>query len=138
MKTTPLTLRIKRPTVPVDMATLGSITSLSHAVVKCAEACSLQDKTVALDTGIDPGVWSRIKQGDAGISGEFLDALMDAAGNELPLLWLLHCRGYDPTCIRKRESELERQLREVREELAAEKGKNAVIAEFMGKVRLAA
>ncbi len=137
-KTAQLHLRIKRSPVPVDMASLANITSLHHACIKCAEAASLQDKTLALDTGIDPGVWSRIKQGDAGISGEFLDRLMDAAGNELPLLWLLHSRGYDATAIRKRESELETQLREARAELAAERNKNSVIAEFMGKVRLAA
>ena len=137
-KTNPLHLRIKRPPVPVDMAAIVNITSLHQACIKCAEAASLQDKTLALDTGIDPGVWSRIKVGDAGVSGEFLDRLMDAAGNEIPLLWLLHSRGYDPAAIRKRESELEIQLRIALDARKAAEDKLATITEFVGRARLAA
>src|SRR3546814_19696063 len=92
------------------------------------------DKTVAIDTGIDSPTWARIKQGEAGIKGEFLDRLMDACGNELPLLWLLHSRGYDPRSIEKYESELERQVREsdARAE-KAEMERDMLIRLFQGK-----
>jgi len=130
-----LALRIKRPPVPVDPTSIAAIPSLHAALVKCADAASLQDKTLALDTGIDPGVWSRVKQGQAGISGEFLDRLMDAAGNEIPLLWLLHSRGYDPTSIRKRETELQRQVRELQAEVDAKNHELAVITRFVKESR---
>ena len=44
---------------------------------------------------------------------------MDACGNDAPLLWMLHNRGYDLHSIRRRESETERQNRMLREENAA-------------------
>ena len=39
--------------------------------------------------------------------------------NDAPVLWMLHDRGYDLTGLRKREKELQRELREAREENAA-------------------
>src|SRR3546814_2249528 len=91
-----LDLRVRRPRIEIDLSILPTIKSLPHAIAKCAEMVGSIDKTVAIDTGIDSPTWARIKQGEAGIKGEFLDRLMDACGNELPLLWLLHSRGYDP------------------------------------------
>jgi hypothetical protein len=46
-------------------------------------------------------------------------ALMDACGNDAPLLWMLHARGYDLHSVRKLESETEAQNRLLREEVAA-------------------
>lgn len=134
---TTLDLRVIRPAVPVNLADLPLCHSLAQACAKCAEIAGSQDKTVALDTGLDAATWSKLKQGDAGIKGEFLDRLMDACGNEFPLLWLLHSRGYDPASIRKRESELERQLREEREARQAAEAKLETLVEFFGKARAA-
>lgn len=110
-----LPVRFKRVPVPVDLALVASLGTLHQAVAECARLGGLQDKVVAIETGIDPGLWSRIKSGQAGISGDFLDRLMDAAGNELPLLYQLHARGWDASALRKRESELEQELRVERE-----------------------
>src|SRR3546814_9006547 len=91
------------PRIDIDLSVLPTIRSLNHAIAKCAELVGSIDKTFAIDTGIDSPTWARIKQGEAGIKGEFLDVLMDACGNELPLLWLLHSRGYDPRSIHRYE-----------------------------------
>jgi len=48
-----------------------------------------------------------------------LVALMDACGNDAPLLWMLHARGYDLHSVRKLETETEAQNRLLREEVAA-------------------
>lgn len=45
--------------------------------------------------------------------------LMDGCGNDAPLWWMAHDRGYDLRSLHKRESELERELRLAREENAA-------------------
>jgi hypothetical protein len=131
----PLDLRVKRPEVPVNLAELEGIRDLNHACERCAAVTGSQDKSIAMDMNIDPPTWARIKQGEAGIKGDFLDRLMDACGNELPLLWLLWKRGYDPASIRKRESELERQLREEREARAELEKKLAHITEFVREAR---
>lgn len=134
---TTLDLRVVRPAVPVNLADIPLCQSLAQACAKCAEIAGSQDKSVALDTGLDAATWSKLKQGEAGIKGDFLDRLMDACGNEFPMLWLLHSRGYDPASIRKRESELERQLREETERRVAAEAKLATITEFFAKARAA-
>lgn len=132
-----LELRVVRPRVAVDLSALPDIKSFSHALVKCAEACGSQDKGVAADTGIDNALWTRIKQNDAGVKGEWLDKLMDACGNELPLLWLLYSRGYDPSSLRKRESETEKRARLAEERSAALEAKLELAYEIMGRVKAA-
>ena len=45
--------------------------------------------------------------------------LMDVCGNDAPLLWMLHQRGYDLYSLRKLESETQKQNRLLREENSA-------------------
>lgn len=44
---------------------------------------------------------------------------MDLCGNDAPVMWMLHQRGYDLHSLRKLESETERENRQLREENAA-------------------
>lgn len=132
-----LALRVKRPPIKIDPAVIPTIKSLNQAVAKCAELVVSIDKTVAIDTGIDASTWARIKQGDAGIKGDFLDRLMDACGNELPLFWLLHSRGYDPSCLRRYETDVEKENRELREQLERERAELAVIKNFIKEMKAA-
>lgn len=141
----PLELRVKRPSVPVDLsrAALDAIKNHGHACAKCAEAAGALDKTVVADLSyddeakVDAPTWSRIKSNVAAASWETRNALMDAMGNELPLMWELHKRGYDPSSLRRYESDVERENRELREKLAKEIQKNDHIAEFFAKARAA-
>jgi hypothetical protein len=64
---------------------------------------------------MDKARWSRIKSGQEGIKPEQLERFMAACGNDAPLLWLLHRRGWDLNSLRKQESETERELRRERE-----------------------
>ena len=41
---------------------------------------------------------------------------MDVCGNDAPLLWMLHERGYEIRSIHKRETELQKELRLAKEE----------------------
>ncbi len=132
-----LDLRIRRQLRAVTVQDIASCSSLPQALARCAEFSGLQDKSVAIETGIDNGLWSRIKSGDAGTKWDFEDRLMDACGNELPLLWRVHSRGWDIGAMRRRESDLERENRELREQLEAERNKLAIVAEFMGRAKTA-
>lgn len=69
--------------------------------------------------GMDKARWSRIKSGQEGIKPEQLEAFLDSMGNDAPLLWLMHRRGWDLHSFRKRETETERENRLLREENAA-------------------
>ena len=132
-----LDLRVKRPALQIDLSILPNIRSLHHACARAAEMFGSYDKVVAIDTGVDAPTWARIKQGDAGIKGDFLDRLMDATGTDLPLLWLAYSRGYDPTSLRKRESELEGRLRQEREKREAAEAELATIKSFLRDTRAA-
>lgn len=124
-------LRMTRIAQPVDVSTIAALPSLGAACAKCAEWSGLSDKAVCLETDIDPGQWSRIKTGQAHPSGEFLLKLMDCCGNEAPLIWLVHHRGYDPASLRRRETDLERENRELRETLSKERGEHEIIKKFL-------
>lgn len=133
-----LDLIVRRPIRDIEQALLADVATFHAALSRCADLSGLQDKSVAIETGIDAPTWSRIRDGSAGVRGDFLERLMDACGNELPLLWLLHRRGYDTASLRKRESELERQLREARETIATQAGELETIKNFVRETRGAA
>lgn len=132
-----LDLRVKRPPVAVDFDALPTIQSLPHAIAKCAEIAGAQDKVVAIDTGIDQPTWTRIKSGEAGVRGDFLERLMDAYGNDLPLFWLCLRRGYDPRSLHRLETDVERELREERIRREAAERELETIKRFMKETRAA-
>jgi hypothetical protein len=67
----------------------------------------------------DKAQFSRWLSGAEGIVWSKFTALMDGCGNDAPLLWMLHARGYDLGSLRRVETELERQNRELRDEVKA-------------------
>ena len=52
-------------------------------------------------------------------------------GNDAPLLWMLHARGYDLYSLRKKETETERMLRLAKEENEALRVANRVLVDAM-------
>ena len=106
----------KGPPVHVDPSLVQRQRSFLAAVQLCVQAAGLADKEVHLALGLDAAHWSRITKGDAHFPLDLLGPLMDLCGNEAPLRWLAHSRGYD---LRPLETELERQVREGAEREAA-------------------
>lgn len=114
-----LSLSLPKPMQDIDHAAITRQPTLTKAIVLCADLAGfVNDKDLCRALDIDPAVWARIKSGQAHFPHDKLCELFDEAGNEAPLLWLLHKRGYDLHSLRKRESETERALREKTEELA--------------------
>ncbi|WP_269497781.1 hypothetical protein [Castellaniella sp. S9] len=108
--------------IPVDVTSqeVSREKSLGGAIGLCAKAAGFDvDKEVSIPMGVNKAQFSRWRSGGEGIKWEKLCTLMDACGNDAPLLWMLHNRGYDLSSLRKRETEVERQNRELREEVAA-------------------
>lgn len=109
--------------IPVEV-TPGQIAmekSLGAAIELCVKAAGLEPKQ-AMDAlkvdgkALDKAQWSRWTSGQEGVLWPKLVALMDACGNDAPLLWMLHARGYDLHSLRHRETETERRLRLAEEE----------------------
>lgn len=94
--------------------------SLGAAIELCAELAGFTlDKELQREMGADKAQFSRWLSGTEGIVWPKFIRLMDACGNDAPLLWMLHQRGYDLHSLRKLESETEKQNRLLREENAA-------------------
>ena len=99
-----------RPEEVARKATLG------NAIELCAELAGFSlDKTLQQSLDVDKAQFSRWLSGQEGIVWPKFTRLMDVCGNDAPLLWMLHQRGYDLASLRKRESETERKLREAEE-----------------------
>lgn len=127
-----LRLGLIKPIRAIDPALVTTQPSLLAAIKLCITLGGFSnDKQLYMDLDIDPGHWSRILRGDAHFPLDALPKLMDACGNEAPLIWLNYNRGYDPASLRKRETEVERQLREVHEELGRERLKNEALREAL-------
>lgn len=94
--------------------------SLGDAIALCAKAGGFAlDKELQMELGVDKAQFSRWQSGTEGVVWPKLERLMDTCGNDAPLLWMLHQRGYDLHSLRHLESETERQNRLLREENAA-------------------
>lgn len=114
-----LNLRVRRDLRPIPDADFPKLSSEAAGIRYAIENSRLQDKSVAIEIGSDPATLSKAKAGQARLNEEALDALMDATGLEAPLFaWLLR-RGYDPRSLRRFESDVERENRELRERVSA-------------------
>lgn len=102
--------------IDVDHQEIARQKSLGAAIALCATAAGLEAKEVCHAIGgNDASQYSKWVNNKEGIKYEKLEALMDACGNDVPLLWMLQDRGYDLSSLRKTESETERALRMERE-----------------------
>ena len=106
-------------------ATLGGAISL------CAKAAGLAPKEVQDVLKADRAQFSRWTDDKEGILWPKLAALMDACGNDAPLFWMLHARGYDLSSLRKRETETEKALRRAKEENESLRMANRVLVDAM-------
>ncbi len=94
--------------------------SLGASIELCAKVGGYAfDKELQLALSVDKAQFSRWQSGAEGVVWPKLERLMDACGNDAPVLWMLHQRGYDLFGLRKRENEVERENRELKEEVAA-------------------
>jgi hypothetical protein len=112
-----LPLRGQPSTVRVD--DIARQPSLGGALAIGAAAAGLDlEKEVHIPLNIDAGHWTRMRSGAAGIQWDKLVAICDLFGNDAPLLWMLHQRGYDLHSLHKRETEIERELRVAKHRIA--------------------
>lgn len=107
--------------IPVEIAPheIARKTSLGGAFELMAEAAGLEPKEIQAELKLDKAQWSRWVSGQEGVVWPKFQAAMDLCGNDAPLLWMNHSRGWDINSMRRRETEMERQVRALREENAA-------------------
>lgn len=102
--------------VPVTPGEIERKQSFGAAITLTYEAAGLTPKQLAAECRFDKGQLSRWESGTEGVCWPKLQTLMGACGNDVPVLWMLHQRGYDLVSVRRRECELEMRLRLAEEE----------------------
>lgn len=114
-----MTLQIGLP-VEMDLDAVKRQKSLGAAIALCAGFAGFDlDKQLSSRLHVDKSQLSRWQSGTEGIMWPKLDMVMAVCGNDAPVLWQLHQRGYDLHSLRKLESETQRENRLLREENAA-------------------
>lgn len=110
--------------------------TLGSAIELCAELAGHSlDKTLQSELGVDKAQFSRWQSGSEGIVWPKFTKLMDTCGNDAPLLWMNHQRGYDLYSMRKRQTETERALDiERNARLAAEEKLRFLTGVMQGRV----
>lgn len=131
---------VEQPSLPLGRVSADEIARkrcFGDAIGLSAEVAGYDlDKQASADIAMDKGQWSRIQNGQEGIKWPKLEKFLDCMGNDIPLLWMLHQRGYDLHSLRRRESETERKLREVQERAEAAELKVRVLTEALtGRAR---
>jgi len=123
---------LKRAPQVVDLTVVMAQPTLLAAIKLCISLGGFQaDKQVYGALDIDAGHWSRILRGEAHFPVDKLNDLMDLCGNEVPMIWLLLSRAYDPASLRKQESATERELRLAHDALEAERSKVRILTEAL-------
>jgi len=125
-----LNLRVKRAQRQIPQSEWNWLNEAS-AIASMISMSGLQEKTVAIEAEIDASTLAKVKQGTARPSEDHLDRMMDATGSEAWLIYWLLKRGYDPTSLRKLETETERRARLAEEALEQERMKNRVLLEAL-------
>lgn len=105
--------------VALDPREVTRKSSLGGSIELCLEVAGLEPKQVQGDLKLDKAQFSRWTSGQEGVVWPKLSAVMDRCGNDAPLLWMCHDRGWDLHAMRRRESQTERENRLLREENAA-------------------
>ena len=112
--------------------------SLGAAIDLCLEAAGLEPKVVQADLKLDKAQFSRWSSGTEGVTWPKLAALMDRCGNDAPLLWMLHARGYDLASLRKQQTEVERELELAREQIKQLQAERQIELRLFRELRVAA
>lgn len=120
--------------IPVEVTPqeVGREATLGGAISLCAKAAGLMPKEVQDQLKADRAQFSRWTDDKEGITWSKLAALMDLCGNDAPLFWMLHARGYALDSLRKRESETERRARIAEERAHKAEEKVRVLMEAIG------
>lgn len=103
----------------IDPTLIANQPTMTRALHLCQLLSGKDDAQFYGSSGIvkDQAQWSRIMgAGQHHFPHDKLNLFMDIAGNEAPMLWLLHSRDYDLETLRKTETETQRELRLVRQE----------------------
>jgi plasmid maintenance system antidote protein VapI len=116
----------------VDFEAIKRKKTMGTAIEVCAEFAGFElDKTLSTELHVDKAQFSRWHNGSEGIVWPKFVHLMDVCGNDAPVLWMMHQRGWELESFRKTESETEQALRLERDKNTKLQEANRVLVEAL-------
>lgn len=125
----PLSRKPERATVPIEL--IRSRKNSAAAFTLACDISGLEDKEIYLPLKIDAGYFSRMKKGDATLQADLIRAFCDHIENTIYAEWIAYQIGCTLVQI---ESETQRQLRQITEELNRERSERQVVEETMRRI----
>jgi hypothetical protein len=98
--------------IPEDV--IAAQPNLTAAINLCISASGLEDKEIYIPLRIDPGHWTRIRQGKAHFPVDQLESLHKLCGNDAPLRWLARRGGYN---LVQRQDQKDKLLRDAEQKI---------------------
>lgn len=123
---------IPQPAVsrPVSFDRIYTLTDTHEALMYGCELARMAPKQAYGPMNIDKTTWSRICGGEWDLDGRDVLQFDRVVGNDAYLLYLNHQHGYDITSMRKTMDDKDREIAELKAQLAAEKLRNETIIEY--------
>jgi hypothetical protein len=118
----------RKPCPPVDRVYVLSLPSFRRALRYSLSLADLEPKQVYEPLDMDKATWSRIENGQQAFPPEKLNQLAELTGNDAPLMWLAHSRGYE---LRPLKSELQERLDAAEVEKAELQRQNSLMRELL-------
>lgn len=102
--------------------------TMTKAIIFSFDVAGLPDNTVCAELEIDAATYSKIKSGTRHFPPDKLIQAMELAGNDIPLRWLAHKRGFG---LVRLQSEIERENEDLKRQLAEQSKKFEHFTEFL-------
>jgi hypothetical protein len=115
---------------PVSVERICTLSDTHEALMYACELARLAPKQIYSEMGCDKTVWSRICSGELDLDGRDIQKLSRAVRNDAYLLFLNHQAGYDLHAMRKTMDDKDKEIADLRAQLAAEKLRNETIIEY--------
>jgi hypothetical protein len=115
---------------PVSFDRIYTLESTHDALLYGCELARLAPKQIYGEMGCDKTVWSRTTSGELDLDGRDIKQFNNVVCNDAYLLYLNHLHGYDLTAMRKTMDDKDREIADLRAELALERLKNQHIVEY--------
>lgn len=115
---------------PVSFDRIYTLTDTHDALMYGCELAKMVPKQAYSAMGIDKTTWSRICGGEWDLDGRDVAQFDRIVGNDAYLLYLNHQHGYDLASMRKTMDDKDREIADLRAQLAAEKFRNETIIEY--------
>lgn len=121
-----LVRKAEKPELPLNV--IAAQPTMSAAIKLCVQASGLEHKEIYMALGLQQAQWSKTLNGDYHFDPEKLHDLMNVCGNEAPLVWLAHKRGYALVLLK---SKVEKALEDAEKALEKEREKTLMLTELL-------